>query len=480
MLRCKNIFLVFCFLVALKGYNQEDLSSVCRVEDGRIIFTLDLRWSNEHKLKISRQFSLDSTVMANAFSGKLAFTVQGNEWTVKKLNQNSVELSKNLVNAQPGRRITDDVIMVEDAWINFSDPVERQSVPYGINKFTRVEVFQFSNGTARFFLRGYKNAEEVYLSGSFNNWSTSQLPLVKSDSGWSVRLKLKPGKYSYKYIVDGTWMADPFNRQTEDDTYGGNNSVVFCFNYIFVLYGHQDAKNVLVSGSFNDWHEKELKMFRTRLGWIFPMYLREGMHTYKYIVDGQWMTDPSNKIKRPDGSGNFNSYIGIGENIYFRLNGFSKANRVIVAGNFNNWNTEELLMEQITGGWQLPYVLAPGNYEYKFSVDGKWITDPENPALTGSGDFANSVLAVKPNYTFVLDHYPDAETVFVSGSFNGWRTDGYKMDKKDGKWYLSVYLKPGKNLYKFIVDKTWIRDPDNELWENNEVGTGNSILWIKQ
>jgi len=461
------------------GYGQNDNPAICRVENGRLIFKLDLRWSDEQKQKISRQFSLDSTVMSNAFSGKLVFNVKGNEWKVRKLNPNIIELSKNLINAQPARKTSDDVILVDDSWITFIDPAERQSVSYGINRFTRFEVFQYVKGTARFFLPGYKNAEKIYLSGSFNNWSTSQLPLIRSDSGWLVRIKLKPGKYSYKYIIDGQWIKDPFNHQFEDDSYSGYNSVVFCFNYIFDLYGFEKSKNVFLSGSFNDWNKNELRMFRTQRGWALPLYLREGMHTYKFFVDGQWVTDPVNKIKRSDGNGNFNSYVGIGDNVYFRLKGFPKAKKVIVAGDFNEWNTEDLQMEKMEGGWELPYILAPGNYEYKFIIDGQWIVDPENSGRTGSGSYINSILAIKPNHTFILDHYPNAGTVIVTGNFNGWRDDGYHMVKKEGKWYLSLYLKPGKNLYKFIVDEKWILDPDNELWENNETGTGNSILWIK-
>jgi hypothetical protein len=49
---------------------------------------------------------------------------------------------------------------------------------------------------------------------------------------------------------------------------------------------------------------------------------------------------------------------------------------------------------------------------------------------------------------------------------------------KDGKWTLPVYLAPGKYTYKFIVDNHWITDPGNPLWEDNEYGTNNSVLWI--
>jgi hypothetical protein len=53
------------------------------------------------------------------------------------------------------------------------------------------------------------------------------------------------------------------------------------------------------------------------------------------------------------------------------------------------------------------------------------------------------------------------------------------MIKKAGAWIFPIYLKPGKYTYKFIVDQKWILDPANDLWEDNEYGTGNSVLWIE-
>ncbi|MBC7126053.1 MAG: hypothetical protein H5T24_10520, partial [Bacteroidales bacterium] len=111
-------------------------------------------------------------------------------------------------------------------------------------------------------------------------------------------------------------------------------------------------------------------------------------------------------------------------------------------------------------------------------VDGKWITDPDNPNTIGSGEYINSILAINPNYKFKLIGFFDAQSVSVSGSFNGWNRDGYKMKKTTEGWELLIYLKPGKHTYKFIVDGKWILDPGNKLWEQNEFGTGNSVVWI--
>jgi hypothetical protein len=103
-----------------------------------------------------------------------------------------------------------------------------------------------------------------------------------------------------------------------------------------------------------------------------------------------------------------------------------------------------------------------------------------NPFKTGSGDYTNSFLTVKANYTFKLENYSDAVNVDLAGSFNGWKSGYYRMVRKNGKWIFPVYFDPGKYTYKFIVDGKWILDPANELYEANEYGTNNSVLWIDQ
>ena len=48
------------------------------------------------------------------------------------------------------------------------------------------------------------NAHEVFLSGSFNDWSADTLPLLKTAEGhWSAVVQLPPGHYDFKYIIDG-------------------------------------------------------------------------------------------------------------------------------------------------------------------------------------------------------------------------------------------------------------------------------------
>jgi hypothetical protein len=57
-------------------------------------------------------------------------------------------------------------------------------------------------------------AQTVFLAGNFNNWSTTANPMTRQGDVWSLVLPLEPGKYEYKFVVDGQWVADPENPVT--------------------------------------------------------------------------------------------------------------------------------------------------------------------------------------------------------------------------------------------------------------------------
>ncbi|MBS0263137.1 MAG: redoxin domain-containing protein [Planctomycetes bacterium] len=57
-------------------------------------------------------------------------------------------------------------------------------------------------------------AEAVYLAGSFNEWKPDghRMDGPDADGNFSTRLKLKAGRYEYKFVVNGkVWRADPGN-----------------------------------------------------------------------------------------------------------------------------------------------------------------------------------------------------------------------------------------------------------------------------
>jgi hypothetical protein len=76
----------------------------------------------------------------------------------------------------------------------------------------------------RFALKGYENAKEVYIAGSFNSFSR-QNPMKKEGSEWVTEVDAEMGKVAYKFIVDGVWVLDPSNPKVRKE--GRNeNSVV--------------------------------------------------------------------------------------------------------------------------------------------------------------------------------------------------------------------------------------------------------------
>ncbi len=72
------------------------------------------------------------------------------------------------------------------------------------------------------------NARYVYVVGDFNDWSlddSSRLEQNKEGS-WQRNFTLKPGKYKYKFVVDGRWVHDADNPNREYNIFGSYDSIL--------------------------------------------------------------------------------------------------------------------------------------------------------------------------------------------------------------------------------------------------------------
>src|SRR6266849_9812047 len=81
-------------------------------------------------------------------------------------------------------------------------------------------------GNTTFTLAGHTDAEAVAIYGSFNNWIQTKNYCAKESGGWVCRIDLTPGKYTYRFLVDGVGLIDPANSATEDDGSGHMDSVI--------------------------------------------------------------------------------------------------------------------------------------------------------------------------------------------------------------------------------------------------------------
>lgn len=89
---------------------------------------------------------------------------------------------------------------------------------YGVRQIGRDVIF-----AARF-----EEASDVLLAGDFNNWSPPATPMQTNGKPgvWHAKLPLRPGRYRYRFVVDGQWITDPHNQYVEANQFGELNNVV--------------------------------------------------------------------------------------------------------------------------------------------------------------------------------------------------------------------------------------------------------------
>lgn len=71
-------------------------------------------------------------------------------------------------------------------------------------------------------------ARSAFLAGDFNKWSTTGSPMTENpDGSWTIVKSLDSGTHAYKFFIDGNrWETDAANPESEDDGFGGKNSIV--------------------------------------------------------------------------------------------------------------------------------------------------------------------------------------------------------------------------------------------------------------
>ena len=198
--------------------------------------------------------------------------------------------------------------------------------------------------------------------------------------------------WEFKYVINNAYWAEPSKDMPNTSKaikngrkiHGIYNLKMYTAypdengNACFKLMGFSDAKKVILAGSFNKWNEELFKMKKTKNGWELTLKMKPDAYQYRYIVDGQWMEDPTNTNKTENEFGEYNSVIDIKSYTTFKLRGYTEAKNVVLAGSFNNWNEHDIKMRKMDYGWKYVIPLSGGKHHYKFIVDGEWILDPNN------------------------------------------------------------------------------------------------------
>ncbi len=105
-----------------------------------------------------------------------------------------------------------------------SPPQPLKSTAQKIDEFYGVKKI----GDEVIFAARFDRAKKVLIAGDFNNWSPMSTPMINRGrpGEFYTSLPLPPGRYRYRFVVDGKWMTDPNNKYVEVNQFGELNNVI--------------------------------------------------------------------------------------------------------------------------------------------------------------------------------------------------------------------------------------------------------------
>lgn len=104
----------------------------------------------------------------------------------------------------------------------------QESRPVATTVATTVAACPTPQVMVRFLIKA-PGAKQVSLAGDFNEWSVEQTLMSDDDDNgvWTVTVPLQPGRYQYKFLVDGEkWLVEPDAPAYQSDGFGGKNSLL--------------------------------------------------------------------------------------------------------------------------------------------------------------------------------------------------------------------------------------------------------------
>ncbi|MBC8375192.1 MAG: hypothetical protein H8E26_04040 [FCB group bacterium] len=95
-------------------------------------------------------------------------------------------------------------------WVEFKD---RLSADYQVKEL--------------YYIDHNNSINQLQIAGDFNNWTAFDYSTSRRGDSLFIEVPLKPGRYQYKFILNGeTWIADPNALEHSTDPYGGRNSIL--------------------------------------------------------------------------------------------------------------------------------------------------------------------------------------------------------------------------------------------------------------
>ena len=140
------------------------------------------------------------------------------------------------------------------------------------------------------------------------------------------------------------------DEQTEINTNGETQMTETISGKIPTKFSYQPLiggkHEVFLAGDFNNWSDTETPLTETDGLYEKTIYLKKGKYTYKFIVDGQWLTDENAEEFVGDGFGGQNSIIFVGNKkdiaalrkVEFNYCPEKTIKEAYLVGSMNDWN----------------------------------------------------------------------------------------------------------------------------------------------
>ena len=311
-----HIFIIGFAFISLNCYAQINAIKGYRIVGDTIVFSFD---KNDYKKASDDNFGdkrdfedldIENVVVSGEFNNW-----SKDKWYMTEIGEDRYELRKSIHDFTDEFSWEFKFVINNSYWAepskkdgNIAKATKGGGKLYGIYNLKMYLAHPTENGNACFKLNGFENAKNVIVAGSFNKWNENLFKMTKVEDGWELTLKIRPGEYQYRFIVDGKWIEDPNNPNKIENEYHQYNSLINIKEYTaFKLRGYTNAKKVILAGSFNNWDEHSYEMLKMDYGWEYVIPLSGGKHHYKFIVDGEWILDPNNSVKEYADDGNINS-----------------------------------------------------------------------------------------------------------------------------------------------------------------------------
>lgn len=419
------------------------------------------------------------------------FAADSSDWKMEKNSEGIWELTKEIPSGVYGYKF-----VVDGEWTK--DPKNYTYYPKSDNRKLVVPGAVKSpvvNGDTVTFnfpveqVRAVSDADQgdvtkVCIKGGFNSWSDAEMSLSQDGTHYTYTATgLAADTYEYGINVytttgasGGTFCKDYYNMEAVSDR--GNSIFTIASTEVYpdedpnvkspVVDGHNvtfnlyapGAQSVYLAGSMmgtTNWGDGKVLMEYNEATGYWSKTLQNvdsGTYEYKFVKNGNWITDPLNKKVQNTNSAftiaaDVVSPVVDGNKVTFNFKPSANTyDSVVVAGTATTWDltaAPAMVKDSATGIYSYTIEdMVPGTYEYKFvcnpaSENKVWMKDPactttknDNSAFTIAGLKQATGLTVKKGETLTL---PSTLKLYKA---DGTESDASVTYKIDGESTASI------------------------------------------